>query len=387
MKKLIVTVCAALTMAFAANAQETFYPGWYFGVQGGVNYVSSNYWGLGKFQHLNPNASLNLGYDFAPWFGLRGSVSGPFGNFPTNGTTINKYNYAQFGLDAVVDICNIFKYKETRFLSPYVFLGGAAGYRFQVGTVPASFIPGVRAGLGFNFRLSELVDLSLELQDNALNNKFNTLDDNELFGGDIIGWKRPFKWDDNFAALLGLKFNFGSVKAHKAAIAAAEAAAAEAAALAAAQKAAAERAAAEKAAAEKAAAEKAAAEKAAAERAAAEKAAAEAARAKARATVENVYFDLNKSVIRPGEVSKIDAVIAILKQYPEAVVSITGYADKFTGTAKRNMVLSQERAERVTKCLVDAGIAAERITTNFYGDTKQVSEVPEENRVSICVTR
>ena len=41
----------------------------------------------------------------------------------------------------------------------------------------------------------------------------------------------------------------------------------------------------------------------------------------------------------------------------------------------------------VVKALVDAGISPDRITTNYYGDTKQVSEVPEENRVTICVTR
>ncbi len=76
-----------------------------------------------------------------------------------------------------------------------------------------------------------------------------------------------------------------------------------------------------------------------------------------------------------------------MKQYPEAVVSITGYADKATGTAKRNLFLSEQRAAVVCQCLLDAGISQDRITTNYYGDTKQVSEIPEENRVSICVTR
>ena len=76
-----------------------------------------------------------------------------------------------------------------------------------------------------------------------------------------------------------------------------------------------------------------------------------------------------------------------MNTYPEAVVSVTGYADKATGTAKINWDLSQKRAENVAKALVDAGIAADRISTNFYGDTVQVSEVPAENRVSVCVTR
>ena len=386
MKKFALILTAAFALAFSAQAQDTFYPGWTLGVQGGANYSTSNYWQIGQFQHITPNGSINLGYDFAPWFGLRGSLSGPVGTYPVNGKTIGKFGYAQLGLDAMFDICNMFRYKESRFLSPYFFVGGAANYRFPVEQTKAYFGPGVRAGLGFNFRLAEGVHLGLELLDNALNNKWNTLDDNEYFGGDILYWKRPFKWDDNFAALLGLKFDLGANAKRRAALAAAEAAAAEAAALAAA-KAAAEKAAAEKAAAEKAAAERAAAEKAAAERAAAEKAAAEAARAKARAVVENVYFELNKSILRDSELPKVEHIIAVLNQYPEAVVSLTGYADKETGTPKRNWTLSQERAERVAKALTDAGIAADRISTSFYGDTIQVSEVPEENRVCVCVTR
>ena len=388
MKKLIAILSVVFAMAFSAKAQDTFYPGWYFGIQGGANYVTSNYWGnISHAKHITPNASIDLGYDFTPWFGLRGSLSGPLGTYPTNGTTVSKYGYGQLGLDATFDILNMFRYKATRVINPYIFVGGAANYRFKVNNADPHFGVGVRGGLGFDFRLSELVDLSLELQDNLLGNKFNTLDDNKIFGGNILNWKKPFQWDDNFAALIGLKFNFGAVKARAAALAAAEAAAAEAAAKAAAAKAAADKAAAEKAAAEKAAAEKAAAEKAAAEKAAAEKAAAEAARAKARCTEQNVYFLIGKSVIRDCEMPKIEHIVNLMKTYPEAVVSVTGYADKYTGSAKRNMVLSKERAEHVAQALVDAGIAADRISTNYYGDTKQVSEVAEENRVSICVTR
>ena len=314
-------------------------------------------------------------------FGLRASLSGPMGTYPIAHKTIGKLNYGQLSLDAMFDVCNMFRYKESRFLSPYFFLGGGANYRFPVEQVKSYLGPVVRAGLGLNFRLAEGVHLGLELQDNGLNNQFNTLDDNEIYGGNILWIKRPFKWDDNFAALLGLKFDLGANAKRHAALAAAEAAAQAAAAKAAAEKAAAQKAA------EKAAAEKAAAEKAAAERAAAEKAAAEAARAKARAVVENVYFELNKSILRDSELPKVEHIIAVLNQYPEAVVSLTGYADKETGTPKRNWILSQERAERVAKALTDAGIAADRISTSFYGDTIQVSEVPEENRVCVCVTR
>ncbi len=391
MKRILIVLASILVLASSAKAQNFYYPGWYLGVQGGANYTTSNLWSLGNWKHLNPNASLNLGYDFTPVFGLRGSISGPVGNFPVE-NTIHKFNYGQLAVDATIDIINIFKYGPKRILNPYIFVGGAIYDRFKVGDVASHFGAGVRGGAGLNVRLSDLVTLSLELQDNMLGNKFNTLDDNWIYGGTYLNWKKPFQWDDNFTALAGLKFNIGANNKRKAAIAAANAAAAEALALEAAraaEKAAAERAAAEKLAAEKAAAEKAAAEKAAAEKAAAEKAAAEAAalRAEARASLENVYFDLNKSVIKKDEAAKVDNIIALMKEFPEAVVTITGYADKPTGTPKRNMTLSQERAERVAKALTDAGIHADRITVKYVGDTEQVSNVREENRVAVCVTK
>ncbi len=205
MKKIFVVVFAAFALAFGAKAQD-FTPGWNLGVMGGINYTTSNLWQTEQFSHITPNASLSLGYAVSPWFGLRASVSGPFANYP-DGKNVAKFNYAQIGLDAMIDICNIFNYNDERFFSPYVFLGGAGNYRFAVKNEAGYFGPGVRAGLGFNFRLGEKMSLAIELQDNALNNKFNTKNDNWVFGGNILNWKRPFQWDDNFAALIGLKFN------------------------------------------------------------------------------------------------------------------------------------------------------------------------------------
>ncbi len=205
MKKVFVVVFAAFALAFGAKAQD-FTPSWNLGVMGGANYTTSNLWQTSNFSHITPNASINLGYTVSPWFGLRASLSGPIANYP-QGKTAVKFGYAQIGVDAMFDICNMFSYNPERFFSPYIFVGGAGDYRFAGDAFQSYFGPGVRAGLGFNFRLGDKMALAIEFQDNALNNKFNTLDDNKLFGGDILGWKRPFQWDDNFAALIGLKFN------------------------------------------------------------------------------------------------------------------------------------------------------------------------------------
>ena len=374
MKKLFVILIAALALAFSAKAQD-FNPGWNLTVQGGVNYTASDLWKIDDWHHFTADAQVALGYKFSPWFGLRGAWSGPVGSFPNNdGTEMGIFHYAQLGVDALIDIANLFNYNPTRFLNPYLFLGGAGNYRFETTDTKASFGPALRAGLGFAFRLDDVAKLVLELQDNVHGDKFNTLVDKGIFGTN---------WDDNLAALIGLQFDLSSGNAKRPIIdpgysAPVDAAiAAEAAARAAAARADAERAAAERAAAERAAAE-------AAARAAQRPATAPAVAAPVQ---ENIYFDLNKSVLKSDQMSKINNLVSYLRQNPAATVTISGYADKATGTASRNMTLSQQRSDVVKKALTDAGIAASRITTAYYGDTQQVSPVAEQNRVAVCITK
>lgn len=206
MKKAVLIVFAVFALAFSSKAQDTFAPKFSVEVFGGAGYMTSNNWNISSFKHILPNASVNVAYSVKPWLGLRASLSGPTGNFP-KGTEAVNFNYLQLGVDAVVDICNIFGYSDTRFLNPYIFLGTGSNYRFPVEDNAGFMGVVVRAGAGLDFRLSPSVKLALELQDNGLNNKFNTLDDNEYYGGGILHWKRPFKWDDVFTALVGLKFD------------------------------------------------------------------------------------------------------------------------------------------------------------------------------------
>ncbi|MBR5431746.1 MAG: OmpA family protein [Bacteroidales bacterium] len=358
MKRLFVIIIATLALAFSAKAQE-FTPGWNLSAQGGVNYTASDLWQIDNLHHFTSDAQIALGYKFSPWFGLRGAWSGPVGSFPNNeGTEMGILHYAQLGLDAMFDIANLFNYNPTRFLSPYLFLGGAGNYRFETTNDKAVFGPAVRAGLGFAIRLDDVARILLEVQDNALSNKFNTFDDMGIFGT---------SWDDNLAALIGLQFDLTSGRAAKPVIDPGYAAPITAAADAEAARLAAERAA--------------------AERAAAERAAAQQRPAPAAPVQESIYFDLNKSVLKNDQIAKIDHLVSVLRQNPAATITISGYADKATGTANRNMTLSEQRANAVKKALTDAGIAANRITTEFYGDTQQVSGVPEQNRVAVCITK
>ena len=395
MRKALFVISSLLVLSTTALAQETFYPDWNLGIKAGATYTA----GEAKFADLlsYPTIALSAGYQFTPVFSLRGELSGfqGKGSLPAIGK-IYKWNYGQLNADAILDICNIFAdYKSTRLFNPYIFAGIGGNLAFnnkEAQAVKADFpsknklwdgsllsFTG-RFGGGIDIRLSDAVKLSLEVVDNVLTDKFNSKTGEAWQIG-----KTTLDFDYNISALLGLKFTLGQARKK------AEAAAALAAAEAAAAKAAADKAAADKAAAERAAreaAERAAAEKAAAERAAAEKAAAEAAaRAAARAAEEHVLFIIGRTDIRPSETPKIDHIIEIMNKYPEAVCTVTGYADKNTGTAKGNLALSKKRAEIVTDALIKAGIAPERIVTAYKGDTEAVSPVIAENRVAVLVTK
>ena len=78
-------------------------------------------------------------------------------------------------------------------------------------------------------------------------------------------------------------------------------------------------------------------------------------------------------------------MVEYLQKYPEAKVTVTGYADVDTGNANINSRLSKSRANNVSDALKAKGIDASRITIDFKGDTVQPFNSPEENRVSIVI--
>lgn len=87
----------------------------------------------------------------------------------------------------------------------------------------------------------------------------------------------------------------------------------------------------------------------------------------ARFVFEKLNFDTAKSDIRAADLAEVDQVAATLKQYPNAKISIAGYADA-RGTDAANMALGNARAESVKGALVSKGIDASRIETVSGGE-------------------
>lgn len=92
-----------------------------------------------------------------------------------------------------------------------------------------------------------------------------------------------------------------------------------------------------------------------------------------------------------GEAALTDYAKATLDTYADQIkrcdttFTVTGYADKETGSAERNEQLSEMRAEAVKSYLVAAGVAPTRITTEWVGDTEMAFTSPDTPTVNRCV--
>lgn len=100
----------------------------------------------------------------------------------------------------------------------------------------------------------------------------------------------------------------------------------------------------------------------------------------------DIFFAIRSSKISKVEMTKIDDVVKYLNKYPDAKVSITGYADKGTGNPQINIGYAQKRADAITELLVNKfGISRNRIISNSKGDSIQPYEQNDLNRVTICI--
>ena len=90
--------------------------------------------------------------------------------------------------------------------------------------------------------------------------------------------------------------------------------------------------------------------------------------------LEGITFDTGKAVIRPGSKPVLDQIGALLKSDAALRLEIQGHTDN-VGAPTANLTLAQQRAETVKKYLVDThAIAAARLTTAGFGDTKPVAD-------------
>jgi outer membrane protein OmpA-like peptidoglycan-associated protein len=82
--------------------------------------------------------------------------------------------------------------------------------------------------------------------------------------------------------------------------------------------------------------------------------------------VPGIFFDFNKSDLKPESRPALDEVVKLLQASPALRVWVVGHTDNI-GTAEFNVTLSNARAAAVVKALVAAGIDARRLTPHGDG--------------------
>lgn len=367
---------AMLTVAvLGASAQEAeteyaFKPHAYVQAQVGAQYTLGEI-GFGKL--ISPNAQIGVGYNFNKVIGARFVVNAWQSKAGTDfrGTTYKwKWNYIAPAVDATFNVSNLISgVNPCRLVDVTAFVGvgvniamnndeAADVYNELANTYGTSILPSGyegrgqnlrylwdntsarmvgRFGLAADFKVSKKLSVGLEFAANFLSDTYNS--------------KKAGNTDWYYNALAGVKYTFGDTHTAKKI-------------------------------------EKAAPEIIYRDRIVekiVEKPVEVVKPSKDPLRID-VFFTIASTKLVGSEAQKVNEIANYLKKYPEAKVTITGYADKGTGNAKINNALSEKRANIVKDELVKKyNIAADRIITDFKGDTVQPFDVEVLNRVSICV--
>ena len=354
--KNLLTAAVALLMAGAAQAQTNTWTSYSFiEAQGGVQLTSTN---APMDKLITPTAALSFGHYFTPVVGARLHVNAWQSKSGLASTgQYYKWKYVTPDLDLLVNLTNLFGKGSDHALN-VILLGGVGlnyawdndelkGLNLPANTMPLAWDKNrlshnLRAGLRLETNQAKPIGLSLEVNANSLDDRFNSKTN------DADDWM--------FTAMLGLNFRFGQKKAAPKYI------------------------------------------------------------TKTIEVVDTVWVDeptsikvkekqpktktetkhmkMNEAIffkIRESDAnaaSGIDEAIKkvadLMKSSEDATFTVTGYADKGTGSASINRKYAKQRAESVTAKLVkDHGLDQKRIKTDSKGDTVQPFDENDKNRCVI----
>ncbi len=86
---------------------------------------------------------------------------------------------------------------------------------------------------------------------------------------------------------------------------------------------------------------------------------------------EKIYFDFDKSDLRPEAQAILKKKAEWLKKHPEFFLKIEGHCDE-RGTAEYNLALGYRRAQAAKNFLVSLGVSPARIRTISYGEERPI---------------
>lgn len=101
-----------------------------------------------------------------------------------------------------------------------------------------------------------------------------------------------------------------------------------------------------------------------------------------------VLFKLSTPLLLPSAYPALDRLAAALRAQPAVRLRVVGHTDRLPGDSPaQNQLLSEQRAAAVKAYLVRAGIAADRLETAGYGDTRRPYPSPDVRNRRVEVER
>ncbi len=96
--------------------------------------------------------------------------------------------------------------------------------------------------------------------------------------------------------------------------------------------------------------------------------------------LHQILFDFDSYELKDNAKKTLNAIIQILKKYPDQEIQISGHTDNI-GKESYNQELSERRAEAVAKYLIQNGLSENQISYKGYADKKPLyPNDSEENR-------
>lgn len=88
--------------------------------------------------------------------------------------------------------------------------------------------------------------------------------------------------------------------------------------------------------------------------------------------LDRVYFDTNKSIIRPESFEMLNELAEYLRSKSFTYIEIAGHTDN-EGDDESNLTLSQNRANAIRNYLIEKGIDSKRLKPIGYGESKPIA--------------
>lgn len=88
--------------------------------------------------------------------------------------------------------------------------------------------------------------------------------------------------------------------------------------------------------------------------------------------LKHIYFDEGKAYLLPDSYQELNKIVKYLNQHSEWIVQINGHSDN-TGSKRKNLKLSEERAKAVFLYLIEKGVQ-NKMYFKGYGDTQPIGD-------------